>query len=470
MPTIAEYLKYANLQMAAEAFLKDKVIDPETNKEIDRVRYSGRPLIDALIDGNNHASRFTESEATKFESEWEIVAQLPNTTTGFSGTLFRCKVTDESRGLKAGDYVISFRSTEFIDDAARDNEATNKEIKDFGFAFGQLADMEKWYQSLNLPAGAKVDVTGYSLGGHLATAFNLMHQDEVGQVITFNGAGIGKIGDGSLADTQDKLVQMVQSFRDLCGLPTLEDQFKTPEGKQAYNDLRAAIALRNGIPDDAMLSQFGYLMESHLYSAAALAELKQLNEALKAVLRIAEESVRVVNLGSGPDANGSVTSPNDVKASDIAGCSLDYQLAVRLTAKQYDTAALSIVEGAANIWFDKNMGDGYKAIANQYDLVGTETTTVPKGMVANSQYHYGQHDTVFIEDQPLYRGWAWEKAMLTLFLNAGVKLLVNGYHNNDFGDDLLFGEDGDDNILGDGYVPRADVARAVNDSAWRRAA
>jgi len=38
---------------------------------------------------------------------------------------------------------MSFRSTEFADDAARDNEATNKlEIKDHGWAFGQIADME----------------------------------------------------------------------------------------------------------------------------------------------------------------------------------------------------------------------------------------------------------------------------------------------------------------------------------------
>jgi hypothetical protein len=37
---------------------------------------------------------------------------------------------------------MSFRSTEFIDDAARDNQATNAmEIKEAGFAFGQIRDM-----------------------------------------------------------------------------------------------------------------------------------------------------------------------------------------------------------------------------------------------------------------------------------------------------------------------------------------
>lgn len=133
MPTIADYLKYANLQMAAEAFLKD----PDTGAE----NYSGTALRDALVRGNKHASFFTQSEATKFASEWEVVDQCKNTPTGFSGTLFRCKVTDEARGLKVGELVMSFRSTEFIDDALCDSAATNNGIADYGWAFGQIADI-----------------------------------------------------------------------------------------------------------------------------------------------------------------------------------------------------------------------------------------------------------------------------------------------------------------------------------------
>jgi hypothetical protein len=36
-------------------------------------------------------------------------------------------------------------------------------------------------------------VTGYSLGGHLAAAFNLLHFGSAAapQVVTFNGAGVG---------------------------------------------------------------------------------------------------------------------------------------------------------------------------------------------------------------------------------------------------------------------------------------
>jgi hypothetical protein len=107
--SVSEYLKYADLQMAAEAFIRD----PKT----DELRNSGQLLIRALMTGNDHSSSFTRVQATEFESQWEALDQIANTTTGFSGTLFRNKDTDE--------LVMSFRSTEFIDDAARDNQATN---------------------------------------------------------------------------------------------------------------------------------------------------------------------------------------------------------------------------------------------------------------------------------------------------------------------------------------------------------
>lgn len=87
----------------------------------------------------------------------------------------------------------------------RDNEATNvKEIKDTGWAWGQIADMETWYDELRRDPGKlqgqTFSVTGYSLGGHLATAFHLLHPDDVKEVVAFNGAGVGKVKSGGLAD------------------------------------------------------------------------------------------------------------------------------------------------------------------------------------------------------------------------------------------------------------------------------
>ncbi|MBB5206063.1 hypothetical protein HNQ51_003406 [Inhella inkyongensis] len=127
-PSIADLLKYADLQMAAEAFLLGKDDKP----------YAGTDLIKALMRGNDHASRFTEAQAKRFDEFWEVVAQQPNTHTGFSGTVFKCKKDDPLTGAKADDVVMCFRSTEFVDDYARDNAATNAlEISETGFAWGQ---------------------------------------------------------------------------------------------------------------------------------------------------------------------------------------------------------------------------------------------------------------------------------------------------------------------------------------------
>lgn len=186
--TISAYLTYANLQMAAEALYG------KNNNESSSITTSGGGKIDSeyLTDGNKHASKFPPSLAASFLAEdWEILAHQPDTSIGFSATLFK--------NGKTGELVISFRSTEFVDDAVRDNQATNKmEIKEHGWALGQIADMEAWWEKLQangvLTRDAKVTVTGYSLGGHLATAFSLLHGTErVNAVYTFNGAGVGDV-------------------------------------------------------------------------------------------------------------------------------------------------------------------------------------------------------------------------------------------------------------------------------------
>lgn len=198
-------LKFANLQMAAEALytFRAKQTPNQTPGDLASIdgHYSGTINPTWLTVGNEHASRFTQPQAEEFVQQWEVVDHISNTTTGFSGTLFRNRANPS-------ELVISFRSTEFIDDTIRDCLATNSmEIDDFGFAFGQIDDMEKWYASLKskglLPANAHYSVTGYSLGGHLATAFNLLRREDgtignVDNVVTFNGAGVGQVTSGTL--------------------------------------------------------------------------------------------------------------------------------------------------------------------------------------------------------------------------------------------------------------------------------
>jgi pimeloyl-ACP methyl ester carboxylesterase len=197
-PTIPEYLKYANLQLATEAFIR--------NPQTEELSGTGIGLQRALELGNEHASRFTPTAALDFANHWQALDQSINSNTGFSGTLFQCILDDPKTGAKAGELVISFRSTEFIDDAIRDNLTTNQfEIKNTGFAWGQIADMEAWFAKLKTDGllSGPYTVTGYSLGGHLATVFNLLHpvgQTPPERVITFNGAGIGTITQGTLQD------------------------------------------------------------------------------------------------------------------------------------------------------------------------------------------------------------------------------------------------------------------------------
>jgi dienelactone hydrolase len=57
--------------------------------------------------------------------------------------------------------------------------------------------MKKWvdglYANNDTVAGKALNVTGYSLGGHLATAFNFLYPGAMQNTYTFNGAGVGSV-------------------------------------------------------------------------------------------------------------------------------------------------------------------------------------------------------------------------------------------------------------------------------------
>jgi hypothetical protein len=68
-PSISDLLKYSNLQMAAEAFLYDE--------SLQRMK-AGQELLDALLLGNKHASRFTSQLADQFldpDTGWTVVVR-----------------------------------------------------------------------------------------------------------------------------------------------------------------------------------------------------------------------------------------------------------------------------------------------------------------------------------------------------------------------------------------------------------
>ena len=162
-----ELLAYANLQIAAEA-LYDLLESPAgTFADVSDINNNLSGKDGYLFAGNKHASRFTTTQADEFAEKWKIVSHIANTKSGFSGTLFENTETHE--------LVISFRSTEFVEDQLRDSIATNTlEISKTGWAMGQISDMEQWFQSLKKEGLIPNDkqISKRRVGNLLPTRFN----------------------------------------------------------------------------------------------------------------------------------------------------------------------------------------------------------------------------------------------------------------------------------------------------------
>lgn len=191
---ITAWLNFAIQQMAAESYL-------------DNINLASRSDVEAaLIRGNNrlgfstdNKTRMTDALATRFFDMYQLVDHHANDATGFSATLI--KDLSDPTGKT---FTLSFRSSEYQNQIAggdweRDGvAAADGEIGRYGFALAQLVSMEKYYRELKanplkLPTGAVLNVTGYSLGGHLATVFTELHEAEIAGTYTFNGAGRGTI-------------------------------------------------------------------------------------------------------------------------------------------------------------------------------------------------------------------------------------------------------------------------------------
>ena len=228
---IKTWLDFAVQQMAAESYLN--ALPPNNDDELIRRLKLGNnnsqtldPDLNPILPGK---TRLTISQAQQFAQRYEIVDHHANDATGFSATLIYDAQTSS--------YTLSFRSTEFQTqanggDRERDGFGADLEITSDGFAFGQLVAMENYYQQLKnsglLPTGAALNVTGYSLGGHLATVFTELHTNEVNHTYTFNGAGRGHI-TGTGATEADRIQGMLTLFRTVlfnpdAGLSIIADQ------------------------------------------------------------------------------------------------------------------------------------------------------------------------------------------------------------------------------------------------------
>ena len=188
MTQIRTWLDFALQQLTAESYV-NRFLSGELS--LDRVLKMGNNNLPgdqsatAVLPGK---TRMTTLQAEDFIQRYQILDHHANDATGFSATLMF--------DTQANSYTLSFRSTESAPtllggDRERDFFGADVEIGTSGFAFGQLAAMEEYYRSLKdsgkVPIGAVLNVTGFSLGGHLATVFTELHAGEVNQAYLFNG-------------------------------------------------------------------------------------------------------------------------------------------------------------------------------------------------------------------------------------------------------------------------------------------
>jgi Ca2+-binding RTX toxin-like protein len=368
-------LEFSVLQSAGEAFLSLETDDFPNRPPSGDIR-------NRLIDGNAHANKFMPTQADEFVDRYEVLAQFRNDpllseATGFSGTLFRNR--------ESGELTLSFRSTEFIEDALRDSKSTNElEIKELGWAFGQISAMEKWYAELSGPAGPlagkQFNVTGYSLGGHLATAFNLLRQEEAASgkanpiidTYTFNGAGVGGLRDGA------KLTTLLRTFEDV------RANVDAPQVLSLDTETRAAIG-----------AQARFRVDEILKEQDRIAGLSQVNF---------EFGVR---------------APAGEQAS------LQYQIAALVAARGAIPVSNFPLVGGVN-WIPTTPELAGTRIPRMTEIVGSDGGKLGPSFVANSGILYGTRQEIYIEDQPLTRG------TYSLALDRGK--LVSNPTENDFAD------------------------------------
>ncbi|MCG7980127.1 MAG: hypothetical protein G8D81_01110 [gamma proteobacterium symbiont of Clathrolucina costata] len=216
------------------------------------------------------AREFSNTQAADFITHWQVVHHLPNTSTGFSATIF------ESLD-NPGHYVFAMRGTEPT--AQWGTDITLTDIADIGadgIALNQGIDLFNYYQRLITPSGSDapqyaiyegilpppqgitefiqldegsgqlsapryrylvnadpaaghgvipasastIDVTGHSLGGHLALILSRLDPYRTGQVYTYNAPGFdtGLIGSD---DTEWFFRAMAQVEMNETGMTTV---------------------------------------------------------------------------------------------------------------------------------------------------------------------------------------------------------------------------------------------------------
>ena len=125
---------------------------------------------------------FSDAQAAAFVSTYSIVKPFNDSSTDFSATLFKKNGTNEM--------ILAIRGTE----SWRDLLISDLQIGVFGLT-NQYTSLENFYSQIvaQLQPSDVLTVTGHSLGGFLAQAFTLDHQNLVAHTYTYNSPGLGGV-------------------------------------------------------------------------------------------------------------------------------------------------------------------------------------------------------------------------------------------------------------------------------------
>lgn len=237
-----------------------------------------------------------------------------------------------------------------------------------------------------------------------------MTTNVVRSVFTFNGAGVGSLNLGqSLTDVISTFSSM-RALDESGGCPL---KHLTAEDISLYQQVESR-ARCGALTNDDVQSVYQQLFNvlNFNYEPGRANDLQMLYQATQDSKYISGEISRVANL--------SPTIAVQPNATDIAALGLAYRIGV--------------IEAASHV-SAVSAGTGYTAgtflgTPNYWDVSSIPTPSA----VALSQIHLGSQLTVRVEDQPLYRGNVIADAVYASFREGGIKLLVNDYDSNDFGD------------------------------------
>ena len=127
---------------------------------------------------------FTPTQAKRFFEKYELLNHQPNTSSGFSATLFQDKESKE--------YILAIRGTENGSDIKADAKLFSRNIPQDQY-FDMLLFYQDCIQKNHITKSTYLTITGHSLGGTLAQLFALSFASNsnenpsiINEVYTFN--------------------------------------------------------------------------------------------------------------------------------------------------------------------------------------------------------------------------------------------------------------------------------------------